>query len=258
MQPWKIRLRTYLTGTWHYRWIGMGVTWAVCLIGWLGIALVPNQFQAVAMIYVDTDTMMAPLLKGLTVSTDPEQQVSVMLNTLLARPNLEQVVHLTNPRAASLSSAELARQVQGLQENISIKPLSTKNLFQLSYTDRDPDRGLNVSQTLLSIFIDSNIGGKRHDLEGAQSFLDTKVNEYETLVRQAEARRTKFKQENLDVLTNNVTPDQARQQVEAARQQLNGAQARLSSLRAQLSSVPKMVYIDGPNPIVLNSGGGVA
>ena len=79
MQPWKIRLRTYLTGTWHYRWIGMGVTWAVCLIGWLGIALVPNQFQAVAMIYVDTDTMMAPLLKGLTVSTDPETDARDLL-----------------------------------------------------------------------------------------------------------------------------------------------------------------------------------
>jgi polysaccharide chain length determinant protein (PEP-CTERM system associated) len=256
MQPWKIRLRTYLTGTWHYRWIGMGVTWAVCLIGWLGIALLPNQFQAVAMIYVDTDTMMAPLLKGLTVTTDPEQQVSVMLNTLLTRPNLEQVVHLTNPNAANLSSAEMAKQVESLQSNISIKPLNTKNLFELSYTDRNPDKGLNVSQTLLSIFVDSNIGNKRHDLEGAQSFLDTKVNEYETLVRQAEARRTKFKQENLDVLTNNVTPDQARQAVEAARQLLNGAQARLSSLRAQLASVPKMVYIDGPNPIVLNPGGG--
>ena len=38
MQPWKIRLRTYLTGTWHYRWIGMGVAWAVCIIGWLGVA----------------------------------------------------------------------------------------------------------------------------------------------------------------------------------------------------------------------------
>jgi len=258
MQPWKIRLRTYLTGTWHYRWIGMGVTWAVCLIGWLGIALVPNQFQAVAMIYVDTDTMMAPLLKGLTVSTDPEQQVSVMLNTLLTRPNLEQVVHLTTPNAANMSSAEMARQVEGLQSHISIKPLNTKNLFELSYTDRNPDRGLNVSQTLLSIFVDSNIGNKRHDLEGAQSFLDTKVNEYETLVRQAEQRRTKFKQDNLDVLTNNVTPDQARQKVEEARQQLNGAQARLSSLRGQLSSVPKMVYIDGPNPIVLNSGSGLA
>jgi len=233
----------------------MGVAWAICILGWLGIALVPNQFQAVAMIYVDTDTMMAPLLKGLTVSTDPEQQVSVMLNTLLARPNLEQVVHLTNPRAASLSSAELARQVQGLQENISIKPLSTKNLFQLSYTDRDPDRGLNVSQTLLSIFIDSNIGGKRHDLEGAQSFLDTKVNEYETLVRQAEQRRTAFKQANIEVLSATITPEQARQQVEVARQAVAAAQARLSSLRAQLASIPKIIYIDGPGPIVLNNNG---
>jgi len=127
MQPWKILVRTYLTGTWHYRWIGMGVAWAVCIIGWLGVALVPNRFQAVAMIYVDTDTMMAPLLNGLTVTTDPQQQVSVMLNTLLARPNLEQVVHLTNPRATSLSSAEMAKQVERLQNNITIKPLSTKN-----------------------------------------------------------------------------------------------------------------------------------
>ena len=256
MQPWKILLRTYLTGTWHYRWIGLGVTWAVCLIGWLGIALVPNQFQAVAMIYVDTDTMMAPLLKGLTVTTDPEQQVSVMLNTLLSRPNLEQVVHLTNSRASSLTSAEMARQVEGLQDNISIKPLNTKNLFLLSYTDRNPDKGLNVSQTLLSIFVDSNIGNQRHDLEGAQSFLDTKVNEYETLVRQAEQRRTAFKQANLEVLSNSVSPDQARAQVEVAKQQMMGATARLSSLRAQLAGIPKVIYIDGPGPIILSSSTG--
>jgi len=254
MQPWKIRLRTYLTGTWHYRWIGMGVAWAVCIFGWLGIALVPNQFQAVSMIYVDTDTMMAPLLNGLTVTTDPQQQVSVMLNTLLARPNLEQVVHLTNPQANSLSSAEMARQVETLQSNISIKPLSTKNLFQLSYTDRDPNRGLNVTQTLLSIFVDSNIGNKRHDLEGAQSFPDTKVNEYETLVRQAEQRRTAFKQSNLEVLSNTITPDAARAGVEVARQQLEGAQARLSSLRGQLAIIPKIVYIDGPGGLVMGTG----
>src|SRR5580698_7955384 len=125
MQTWKIRLRTYLTGTWHYRWVGMGVTWAICLIGWLGIALVPNQFQAVAMIYVDTDTMMAPLLKGLTVSTDPQQQVSVMLNTLLTRPNLEQVVHLTAPPGTHFSSAEMARQVEDIQSHVSLRALGT-------------------------------------------------------------------------------------------------------------------------------------
>jgi len=256
MQPWKIRLRAYLTGTWHYRWVAMAVAWMICILGWVGVALVPNQFQAVAMIYVDTDTMMAPLLKGLTVSTDPQQQVSVMLNTLLARPNLEQVVHLTDPNASSLSSADMAKAVENLQDNISIKPLATKNLFQLAYTDKNPDRGLNVSQTLLSIFVDSNIGTKRHDLEGAQSFLDTKVNEYEGLVRQAEQRRAAFRQANLDVLSSTISPEAARTQVETARQELGGAEARLSSLRGQLASIPKIIFIDGPGPLILSSSSG--
>src|SRR5579864_2418593 len=105
MQPWMIQVRTYLNGAWHYRWTGMAIAWAICLAGWTGIAFIPNQFQAVAKIYVDTDTMMGPLLKDLTVSTNPQQQVSVMLNTLLTRPNLEQVVRLTEPPGRALSNA---------------------------------------------------------------------------------------------------------------------------------------------------------
>ena len=35
-----------------------------------------------------------------------------------------------------------------------------------------------------------------------------------------------------------------------------GAQARLSSLRAQLAGIPKVIYIDGPGPIILSSSTG--
>ena len=171
---------------------------------------VPNRFEAVAKIYVDTDTMMAPLLKGLAVNTDPEQQVSVMLNTLLTRPNLEQVVRLTARPGATFSSAEMARQVEDIQSQISLRALGTRNLFEISVSNKDPNKALSVSQTLLSIFVDSNIGDKRKDFQGAQSFLDDKVAEYENLVRQAEQRRATFRQANLDILSNNLTPDQAR------------------------------------------------
>jgi len=256
MQPWMIQVRTYLLGAWHYRWTAMAIAWAVCAVGWIAIAFIPNQFQAVAKIYVDTDTMMRPLLQGLTVQTDPEQQVSVMLNTLLTRPNLEQVVHLTNTDANTFSATRMANEVQGLQDNIAIKPLGTKNLFEISYSNRDPNRALSVSQSLLSIFVDSNIGDKRRDLEGAQSFLDTKITEYETLLRQAERRRADFKAANLEILSNVVTPDAAAAQVQAAHDALGAASARLSSLRAQLAAIPKIIYIDGPGPLVIGSGSG--
>ena len=256
MQPWMIQVRTYLTGAWHYRWTAMAIAWAVCVVGWITIAFIPNKFDAVAKIYVDTDTMMRPLLQGLTVSTDPEQQVSVMLNTLVTRPNLEQVVHLTHTDANTFSATRMADEVQRLQDNIEIKPLGTKNLFEIAFSDGDPNRALSVSQSLLSIFVDSNIGDKRRDLEGAQSFLDTKITEYETLLKQAEQRRADFREANLDVLSNSLTPDAAAAQLHAAQDALGAANARLSSLRAQLAAIPKVIYIDGPGPLVISSGTG--
>jgi len=256
MQPWKILLRSYASGAWHYRWAGVALAWGVCVVGWAALLFVPNQFQAVAKIYVDADTMMAPLLKGIAVNTDPQQQVSVMLNTLLTRPNLEQVVHLTVPSGRTLSSAEMANEVQKLQSHISLKALGTKNLFEIAFTDTDPNRALSVSQTLLSIFVDSNIGSKRKDFQGAQSFLDDKVAEYETLVREAEQRRAAFRQANLAVLTNTVTPDAANGAVEKTRQDLGAAQARLSSLQRQLNGIPKMIYLDGPPPTGANGQAG--
>jgi polysaccharide chain length determinant protein (PEP-CTERM system associated) len=253
MHNWKILAHTYLSGAWHYRWQAMAATWIVCLLGWGALALAPNQFQAVAKIYVDTDTMMAPLLRGLTVSTDPDQQVSVMLNTLLTRPNLEQVVRLTTPQGSSISTSDMAREVARLQNSITIRPLGTKNLYEMSYTNKNPNKALSVSQSLLSIFVDSNIGTGHRALQGATAFLDDKVAEYETLVREAEQRRAAFRQANLDVLSNAVTPEQARAQVEKARQDLGAAQARLGSLRAQMAAIPKIIYIDGPGPMVLSS-----
>jgi polysaccharide chain length determinant protein (PEP-CTERM system associated) len=254
MQPWKVQLHSYLSGAWHYRWTGMVVAWMVCLVGWGALVVVPNQFEAVAKIYVDTDTMMAPLLKGLAVNTDPEQQVSVMLNTLLTRPNLEQVVRLTDRPGTDFSSAELARQVEDIQSHVSLKALGTKNLFEISVTDRNPNKALSISQTLLSIFVDSNIGSKRKDFQGAQSFLDDKVAEYENLVRQAEQRRTAFRQANLDVLSNAQTPDQAKAEVEKVRQDMAAAEARVGSLRSQLSAIPKILYVDTPGPLIVSSG----
>ena len=256
MHNWKVLAHTYLSGAWHYRWLAMAVTWIVCLLGWGALAAVPNQFQAVAKIYVDTDTMMAPLLRGLTVSTDPDQQVSVMLNTLLTRPNLEQVVRLTAPQGTNISTPDMAREVARLQQSISLRPLGTKNLYEISYTNKDPNKALSVSQSLLSIFVDSNIGTGHRALQGATAFLDDKVAEYETLVREAEQRRAAFRQANLDVLSDAVTPEQARAQVEKARQDLGAAQARYGSLRAQLAGIPKIIFIDGPGPLILGSADG--
>lgn len=255
MQFWKSQILTYLTGAWHYRWHGLGIAWAVCLVGWLGVFFIPNTYQAVAKIYIDTDTLMGPLLRGLTVNTDPDQTVSVMLNTLVTRPNLEQVVHLTDPHSASMRDAQLQSAVQGLQDNISLKPLASKNLFEIAFTNRDPEYALRVSQSLLSILVDSNIGDKRRDMEGAQSFIDNKLAEYETLLREAEKRRADFKQSHLDLFVGgpaNARTDVAAGHIAATTQALGAAIARRDSIQVQLAGMEKTVMIDAPGALNVN------
>ena len=124
----------------------------------------------------------------------------------------------------------------------------------MAVTDKDPNKALSIAQTLLSIFVDSNVGSNHRDFEGAQSFLDDKVAEYEGLVRQAEQRRAAFRQANLDILSNTLTPVQARSEVEKAHDALGSAQARAGSLQAQLKAVPKILYVDAPGPLVVSSG----
>ena len=55
MQPLLFQVRTYLSGAWHYRWVAVAVAWVVCVVGWAAVAFIPNQFDAVAKIYVDTE-----------------------------------------------------------------------------------------------------------------------------------------------------------------------------------------------------------
>ena len=57
----------HLDALWHRRWAGVAIAWAVCACGWAVASMMPNRFQAEARIYVDTDTLLAPLLQGLAV-----------------------------------------------------------------------------------------------------------------------------------------------------------------------------------------------
>src|SRR5258706_7709478 len=151
MPFWKVKILAHLSSVLLYRWHALAAAWAICLIGWGAVAALPDQYTSPAKVYIDTDNLMDPLLKGLTVTIDPNQEIAVMLRTLITRPTLEQVIRLTNPHANSLTAAQMEQQVLNLRDKISIRSTETKNLFDIGFTDNDPAYATSVTQTLLSI-----------------------------------------------------------------------------------------------------------
>ena len=71
-------LRRSLKAAWRRRWLGVAIAWVICLAGWAGISKVPNQYQASARLYIDTNAVLTPLLKNLAVDSSPDAQLRVL------------------------------------------------------------------------------------------------------------------------------------------------------------------------------------
>jgi polysaccharide chain length determinant protein (PEP-CTERM system associated) len=264
MRNWRLELFPYLNATWQYRWYGLAAAWVVCAVGWLSVALTPNTYQSRAEVYIDTNTLLRPLLQGLAVTTDPNQEIQVMLQALLTEPTLESVVRATNPKAASMSSSQIQNAVAQLRQKVSLTNLQAKDLYSITYNDRDPAHTQSVAQTLVSVLIDSSLGGQRRDANQAGAFLDNQITSYEQKLEAADKRRADFKTAHLDFFATSPEGDKvggagdvvaAQTAVAQAQHALDEDVDRLNSLHKQLAATSKTLSLNQPLPATMDSAG---
>ena len=96
MQEFIALLFGYLRGIWRYRWYIVVAAWIISLVGWVWVARMPDQFEASARVFVNTDSVLKPLLRGLTAQTNDQRRVYLMEKTLLSRPNIEKVIRMVD------------------------------------------------------------------------------------------------------------------------------------------------------------------
>lgn len=248
------RFYAILVTLWRRRWVVFGLVWLVCLLGWAFIASLPDRYEAKARIYVDTDTLLSPLLKGISVDVNVNQQVLIMQQTLLSRPNLESLLRLTDLDLFVQTAEKRDALIQGLQSGIKILPQGP-NLFAVAYEHRNPGLAKKVVQSLLTIFVETNLGSNRRDMEQARRFIDDQIRQYEQQLKAAEQRLATFKQEHLVELpeTGNHAAqlERARLQSRQFASDLADARTRLAIFNRQLTTTPQFVEVDAPAPVVI-------
>src|SRR5205085_8576745 len=89
-------LQSFLKAIGKYRWHAVIITWTVALAGWAIVLKLPNQYETSARVYVDTQTILKPLLSGMTSLPNLDQQVTFMRRTLLSRPNIEKLMRMVD------------------------------------------------------------------------------------------------------------------------------------------------------------------
>ena len=190
---------TIAKGMWRFRWPSLAVAWLVAIIGVVIVFRVPDKYEATARIYVDTQSILKPLMAGLAIQPNVEQQVVMLSRTLISRPNMEKLVRMADLDLKSESKAQQDAVVTSLMSTLEIKNAGRDNLYSLSYRDADPAKAQKVVQSLLSIFVESSLGTSRKDTQTAKAFLDDQIKSYEAKLEEAEAKLKAFKLRNIDL-----------------------------------------------------------
>jgi polysaccharide chain length determinant protein (PEP-CTERM system associated) len=257
------QIQLYAAQLWRKRWYIVLVAYLICVGGWTTVATLQDRYESQARVYVDTDSLLSPLLRGISVESNIPQQVDFMQRTLLSRPNLEKLIRMADLDLLITNQGDKEKFLADLAKRISINT-SGRNLFNVKFTDARPETTQRVVQSLLSIFVESNVGQSRSDIEKARQFLDAQINEYEKQLQAGEARLAAFKKANLEFLGNTAVTfsqrvEQLRVQKREVVAQLEEARSRRDSLRRDLKDTPQFLEIDAPArdaPIIISTGSG--
>lgn len=208
MQEILDKVRAGLRGAWRFRRYGLAAAWVVCAVGWLFVLAIPNTYESRARVYVNTETMLKPLLQGIAVEPDVDQRLNIVRQALLGRPNLEKVARETDLDLRARTPREQDALITSLAERVAItlEPSATRDsripntFYRITYTDHHREKAIQVVDLLLNSFVEDSLGSNRAGSESAQQFLRQQLKDYEQRLAEAENRLAQFKKANLGLL----------------------------------------------------------
>jgi polysaccharide chain length determinant protein (PEP-CTERM system associated) len=192
----------YLKGVWVKKRYIIICTWLICPMGFVYVASMPNVYESSARVFVDTSSVLQPLLEGLALQTDPSEEVTMMVQTLLSRPNIEIIARNSDLDISASNAVEYENLISSLSDKIRLKAIDRNNLYKISYSHRDPAVARTVVQKTLDLFVESTKGNNRKDSDSASQFIDEQIDEYEIRLSGSEQRLSDFKRKYSDLVPN--------------------------------------------------------
>ncbi|MGE5733399.1 MAG: XrtA system polysaccharide chain length determinant [Gemmatimonas sp.] len=244
-----------LRGMWHRRTIGLAVAWIVGIIA-VGVALrIPERYEASARVYVDTQSLLRPLMAGLAIQPNFDQQVTLISRTLISRPNIEKLIRMADLDLNVKTNMEREELIDNLLKQIQLGGNAKDNLYIITYRNPDRQKARNVVQSMLTIFVESSLGDKRLDTRSAMKFVDEQTKLYEQNLQAAEDRLKQFKLKYMGITgTGQAGTDyisrlsKLKDDIESARLELHAAEQSRDAYKAQLAGLAPVYLPERQQP----------
>ena len=248
MQSILDELLSALHAVWNRRLIVLAVAWGICLLGWFGVAMVPNSYESGARIFVQLDD---PLAKQIGMDPgDQRRDIERIRQTLTSAVNLEKVVRstrlgedVTSPKQMETAVLKLGENVQVVSQQDSLFEITAQSGYG-SLSDAENARlAQQVVQKLIDIFREENLSGNRGEMTESLEFISQQLALREKELEAAEQRRLTFEAQHPEMVQGGVANlqrlESARGELRNIEADLAAAQSALAAINGQLAGTPQ-------------------
>jgi polysaccharide chain length determinant protein (PEP-CTERM system associated) len=242
---------TFLKAIGKYRWHAVVISWIVAVLGWTVVFNLPPDYQASARVYVDTQSILKPLLSGMTSLPNLDQQVMFMRRTLISRPNVERVMRMVDLDVKAKTPKDHEQLVDELMSQIKIAGTERDDIYTITYNNPNPKLGKDVVASLLAIFLEGSFSGKKQDSEKAVQFIDDQIKSYEEKLATAENALKEFKLRHLGLLPTQGSDSSTR--LAETNELLNQAKLELAEAEQARNAIKRQIAGDEPVALAAES-----
>jgi polysaccharide chain length determinant protein (PEP-CTERM system associated) len=225
---------------------------ALCIVaGLVAVAVWPRTYLSRAAIGMQSPTLSADLLRGVS-SMDPVERQRAIQQLMLSPAVLDRVVREERINPNRPPDQVAARLRDNLAENIEVPvpiglngrpdPARGIDFFYLGYTDGDAARAQRIANRVASVFVEENSRAQRTRAQNTAEVLSQEVTESQAKLTDLENKLRSKKQSYIGRLPDQIGANVqmvngSRQQFESLSIQIRAEQDRLAMLEGQLDSM---------------------
>ncbi|MBF2064056.1 MAG: polysaccharide biosynthesis tyrosine autokinase [Calothrix sp. C42_A2020_038] len=137
-------------------------------------------------------------------------------------------------------------------ENLTVNEIQKTDILKISYKDIDPKIASRVVNTLLNVYLESNVSAHRAAASAASKFLEKQLPKAELIVRKLEAEVRDFKENNKVV----ELKDEASKTVEVItdlQKQISDRKSKLADVNARSKAIRERLGMSSQEAVITTS-----
>ena len=242
------------------------IPWLVVFGAITAIAfLLPSVYRSTATILIESQQVPQDLIRT-TVTGFAEERIKSITQQIFSRKILINIIEDFDLYPEKRGKDPMEEILEDMRDDIFVemvsaevpdrrggRPVTVNVAFTVSYEGRDPQKVMQVTNRLTSLFLEHNLRMREGLAETTTELLEQQLEQYRDLTNSLEERIARFKEAHITELPelmnlNLETERQLRRQIEGVDEQMRSLKDRKIYLEGQLANV-------SPDPPLLNVSG---